>query len=123
MKTKIILFLGTEFGAYFTLNGGTNWHKIAGPPTIAFRDIKIQRRDNDLVGATFGRGFYVLDDYSALRSMAESGFGDGPTDIPHTRCLVVHTVCPFPSGWHANPGQRQLQQAPIRNSEPVSPIT
>jgi len=74
--------LGTEFGAYFTLNGGTNWHKIAGPPTIAFRDIKIQRRDNDLVGATFGRGFYVLDDYSVLRDMTDSGFGDGPRIFP-----------------------------------------
>ena len=40
-----------------------------GVPTIAFRDIEIHRRDNDLVGATFGRGFYILDDYSPLRSL------------------------------------------------------
>jgi photosystem II stability/assembly factor-like uncharacterized protein len=81
-ENENLLFLGTEFGAYFTLNGGTNWHKIAGTPTIAFRDIKIQRRDNDLVGATFGRGFYVLDDYSALRNMTDSDFGDGPRIFP-----------------------------------------
>jgi hypothetical protein len=65
-----LLFLGTEFGLYFTPNRGQNWLKLgAGVPTISFRDIKIQRRENDLVGATFGRGFYVLDDYSPLRSL------------------------------------------------------
>jgi photosystem II stability/assembly factor-like uncharacterized protein len=81
-ENENLLFLGTEFGVYFTLNGGTNWHKAAGTPSIAFRDIKLQRRDNDLVGATFGRGFYVLDDYSALRSMAEPGFGNGVSLFP-----------------------------------------
>ncbi len=66
-----LLFLGTEFGIYFTPNGGTNWHMLkSGAPTISFRDIKIHRRDEDLVGATFGRGFYVLDDYTPLREMA-----------------------------------------------------
>jgi hypothetical protein len=81
-ENENLLFLGTEFGVYFTLNGGANWHKAAGTPTIAFRDIKIQRRDNDLVGATFGRGFYVLDDYSALRSMARPDFGNDPSLFP-----------------------------------------
>ena len=66
-----LLFLGTEYGIYVSTNHGTNWHKLgAGTPTIAFRDIQLQRRDGDLVGATFGRGFYVLDDYSPLRGMA-----------------------------------------------------
>ncbi|MBM3907899.1 MAG: glycosyl hydrolase [Gemmatimonadetes bacterium] len=66
-----LLFVATEFGVYWTPNGGANWHKLSGGvPTISFRDLKIQRRDNDLVGATFGRGFYVLDDYSALRDIA-----------------------------------------------------
>jgi len=77
-----LLFLGTEYGLYFSLNGGGNWHKLAGAPTIAFRDIKLQRRDNDLVGATFGRGIYVLDDYSALRTMAGEGFGKSTTLFP-----------------------------------------
>lgn len=74
-ENENLLFVGAENGVYFTLNGGENWHKVAGAPTIAFRDIKLQRRDNDLVGATFGRGIYILDDYSALRSMAEESFG------------------------------------------------
>ncbi|MEO6444041.1 MAG: glycosyl hydrolase [Gemmatimonadaceae bacterium] len=66
-----LLFLGTEFGIYWSPNAGQNWHKLSGGvPTIAVRDIKLHRRDNDLVAATFGRGFYVLDDYSPLRSIA-----------------------------------------------------
>ena len=66
-----LLFLGTEFGIYFTPNHGENWYKFSsGVPTISFREIKIHRRDDDLVGASFGRGFYVLDDYSALRTIS-----------------------------------------------------
>ncbi len=63
-----LLFVGTEFGAFFSNNGGQEWIQLkAGLPTIAVRDIEIQRREDDLVLGTFGRGFYVLDDYSALR--------------------------------------------------------
>ena len=65
-----LLFLAAENGLYTSLNRGKNWHKLSGGvPTIAFRDMKLHRRDNDLIGATFGRGFYILDDYSALREM------------------------------------------------------
>ena len=67
-----LLFIATEFGIYFTNDGGEKWIKLtAGLPTISFRDITIQRRENDLVGASFGRGFYVLDDYSSLRNISE----------------------------------------------------
>jgi photosystem II stability/assembly factor-like uncharacterized protein len=62
-----LLFAGTEFGAYFSRDGGERWLKISGLPTIAVRDLAIQERENDLVLATFGRGFWVLDDYSPLR--------------------------------------------------------
>ena len=68
-----LLFIATEFGLYFTVNSGENWHKLSGnAPTISFRDLKLQRRDGDLVGASFGRGFYVLDDYAPLRYMSEA---------------------------------------------------
>ena len=77
-----MLFVGAEYGVYFTANGGTNWHKLNGAPTIAFRDIKLQRRDGDLVGATFGRGFYVLDDYTPLREMAAGALANGSTLFP-----------------------------------------
>jgi photosystem II stability/assembly factor-like uncharacterized protein len=66
-----LLFIGTEYGIYFSLNKGQNWIQlIAGLPTIPFRDIELHPRDNDLVGASFGRGFFILDDYSPLRTLA-----------------------------------------------------
>ena len=65
-----LLFLGTEYGVYISLNKGKSWDKFsAGLPTISVRDLAIQKRENDLVLATFGRSFYVLDDYSALRDL------------------------------------------------------
>jgi hypothetical protein len=67
-----LLFAGTELGVFFTVDGGGRWIELTGGvPSIPFRDLAIQRRENDLVGATFGRGFYVLDDYSALRHVDE----------------------------------------------------
>ena len=70
-ENENLLFIGTEYGLYFSYNKGVNWVKLnAGVPTIPFRDIELHQRDNDLVGATFGRGFYILDDYSALRNIS-----------------------------------------------------
>jgi photosystem II stability/assembly factor-like uncharacterized protein len=70
-----LLFLGTERGLYWTPDAGRHWHQLAGAPTIPFRDVKIQRERGDVVGATFGRGFYVLDDYAPLRQLTEGGRG------------------------------------------------
>ena len=65
-----LLFAGTEFGAFFTIDGGQKWVQLKGGlPTIAVRDMVMQAREGDLVIATFGRGFYVLDDISALRQI------------------------------------------------------
>ena len=70
---KDLLFLATEDGIYFTNNGGTNWIQLKGGiPTISFRDITIQRRENDLVAASFGRGFFILDDITPLRDFNTS---------------------------------------------------
>ena len=63
-----LLFLGAEYGLYTSVDGGKQWMKFtAGIPTIAIRDLEIQKRENDLVAASFGRGFYILDDYTPLR--------------------------------------------------------
>ena len=65
-----LLFVGTEFGLFFTLDGGEKWIRLKGGfPTIAIRDLAIQKQENDLVVATFGRGFYVLDNYTLLRGL------------------------------------------------------
>ncbi|MEM7185221.1 MAG: glycosyl hydrolase [Bacteroidota bacterium] len=69
-KSADLIFVGTEFGAFFSPNAGGRWKKLGnGLPTIAVRDIAIQERENDLVLGTFGRGFYVMDDYSPLRDI------------------------------------------------------
>jgi photosystem II stability/assembly factor-like uncharacterized protein len=66
-----LLFVGTEFGVFASLDGGQRWHPLSGgAPTIPFRDLVIQEREHDLVGATFGRGFWILDDYSPLRALS-----------------------------------------------------
>jgi photosystem II stability/assembly factor-like uncharacterized protein len=63
-----LLFVGTEFGLYFSIDGGQKWIQLkSGLPTIQVRDLSIQKRENDLVVGTFGRGFYILDNYSPLR--------------------------------------------------------
>jgi photosystem II stability/assembly factor-like uncharacterized protein len=65
---KNLVFVGTEFGLYFTKIGGEKWFKLgAGLPTIMVRDLAIQRQMDDLVIGTFGRGIYILDDYSPLQ--------------------------------------------------------
>ena len=66
-----LLFVGTEFGVFFTVDGGQHWTQLKGGlPTIAVRDLRIQKRENDLVVGTFGRGIYILDDYSPLRMLS-----------------------------------------------------
>ena len=66
-----LLFVGTEFGLFFSNNGGSKWTGLTSLPTVAVRDLEIQRREGDLVVGTFGRGIYILDDYSPLRSSAD----------------------------------------------------
>ncbi|HEV8579471.1 MAG TPA: glycosyl hydrolase [Thermoanaerobaculia bacterium] len=64
-----LLFAGTEFGLYFTIDGGKKWIQLSSLPVIAVRDIALHKRENDLAVATFGRGFYILDDYTPLRML------------------------------------------------------
>ena len=69
---KNLLFLGTQFGVYFSNNGGEEWIQLKnGIPPACVMDLDIQRRENDLVVSTFGRGVYILDDYSALRYLSK----------------------------------------------------
>ncbi len=68
-----LLFLGTEFSFFVSFDAGATWTEFnRGLPTIAVRDIAIQERENDLVIATFGRGFYVIDDYTPLQNYSNS---------------------------------------------------
>ena len=63
-----LLFVGNEFGLFFSIDGGQKWIQLRGGlPTVQVRDLAIQRRENDLVVGTFGRGIYILDNYAPLR--------------------------------------------------------
>jgi len=80
---KNLMFAATEYGVYFTYNGGGNWVKLTGGvPTISFRDITIQRRENDLVAASFGRGFFILDDITPLRDFDPAVLSEEATLFP-----------------------------------------
>ncbi len=84
-----LMFLGTEFGIYTTLDGGKKWVKLSGGiPTISFRDMAIQKRENDLVGASFGRGFFVLDDYSPLRNFDAGTMEKEASMLPMRDALI-----------------------------------
>ena len=65
-----LFFIATEFGIFFTIDGGDKWVELTGgSPTISYRDVVIQRRENDLVAGSFGRGIFILDDYTPLRGL------------------------------------------------------
>ena len=66
-----LLFLGTEFGLWISIDGGKQWaqYKGSGFPAVAVRDIVIQPRESDVVLATHGRGIWIIDDISSLRKL------------------------------------------------------
>jgi hypothetical protein len=84
-----LLFAGTEFGLFFTRNGGQHWIQLKGGlPTIPVRDVVVQSRENDLVLATFGRGFYVLDDATALRLLTPELLAKSSVLLPTKDALL-----------------------------------
>ena len=91
-----LLYVGTEFGAFFSLDGGGRWVRFQGGlPTVAVRDLVIQEREGDLVLGTFGRGFYVLDDVSPLRHASEALLHDEATVFPVRDAWAYHPSVPL----------------------------
>lgn len=91
-----LLFTGTEFGVFFSSNGGQSWIQLKGGlPAIAVRDIEIQRRENDLVLGTFGRGFYILDDYSLLRNFRKEDISKTAILFPVKESLMFFERFPL----------------------------
>jgi len=84
-----LLFVGTEFGAFFTIDGGAHWVRLKGGlPTIPVRDMLVHRREGDLVIATFGRGFYVLDDITPLRQTKAASLDQAASLFPVKDALM-----------------------------------
>jgi len=95
---KNLVFAGTEFGVYATLDGGKRWHKLGGGvPTISFRDLEIQERESDLVGGSFGRGIFILDDYSPLREISEQALRSEALLFPVKKALSYIPLRPIDS--------------------------
>ncbi len=93
-----LLFAGTEFGIFFTIDDGDHWIELsAGIPTICIRDLDIQRRENDLVAASFGRGFYILDDYSPLREITPEALTEEAILFPVKKSWIYLQASPI--GW------------------------
>lgn len=86
-----LLFVGTEFGIFFTVDEGENWIQLkSGIPTIAVKDVVLQTRESDLVLATFGRGFYILDDFSPLRDLNDELMEEEGYIFPIKDALMYH---------------------------------
>ena len=95
---KELLFVGTEFGLFFTIDGGEHWIQLkSGTPVIPFRDLEIQERETDLVCATFGRGFMILDDYSPLRHISENLLAKDAHLFPVKKALLYIQDAPLGS--------------------------
>jgi photosystem II stability/assembly factor-like uncharacterized protein len=98
-----LLFLGTELGLFFSVDGGDNWVQLKGNvPVIPFRDLEIQKRENDLVCAAFGRGFYILDDYTPLREISAARLEEEAVLFPVCRTWMYIPSQPF--GWGEKAG-------------------
>ena len=91
-----LIFCGTEFGVFFSPDNGKIWKKLSnGLPTIAVRDIAIQRDMNDLILGTFGRGFYVLDDYSSLRDIDNKKISEKAIIFPTREAIMWEKASPL----------------------------
>ena len=99
-----LLFVGTEFGAVFSNDKGQNWTKLSGLPTIAVYDLDIQQRENDLVAATFGRGFYVLDNYEPLRTVGKDILNKRAHLFPVKDALLYVPATPLGGGGTGSQG-------------------
>lgn len=72
LKNKNLLFVGTEFAVFFSLDGGKTWTDFnLNMPTVAFHDLMVHPRDNDLIAGTHGRGIWILDDITPLQQATE----------------------------------------------------
>ena len=95
-----LLFAGMEFGVWFTVDGGAHWTQLKGGiPTTQARDLQIQRRESDLVVGTFGRGAFILDDYSALRAVTPQALTEEARLFPLRDAYSFNELTHFAAAW------------------------
>lgn len=93
-----LLFLGTEFGLWVSLDGGAQWARYKGGdlPSVAVRDLAIHPRDHDLVIATHGRGIWIVDDITPLRVLTPATLA---RDVAFLQARPVVQRLPASGGW------------------------
>jgi photosystem II stability/assembly factor-like uncharacterized protein len=104
-----LLFAGTEFGLFVSVDGGAHWMELrGGMPTVAVRDLEIQRRESDLVCATFGRGMFILDDLTPLRQLSADLLTKEAALLPLRHAYVYNEINYTRAAWGnyvmTNPG-------------------
>jgi photosystem II stability/assembly factor-like uncharacterized protein len=94
-----LLFVGTEFGLFTSVDGGKQWIPLkGGMPPAQVRDLTVQKRETDLVMATFGRGFYILDDYTALREITPQTLSEEARLFPLRDAYLFNPLGLAPAG-------------------------
>ncbi len=101
-----LLFAGTEFGLFVTTDGGEHWVRLRGGfPVIAVKDLDVQRRESDLAVGTFGRGIYILDDYTPLRFLSPEKLDAHEALLfPVKDACLYHERTPYGGRGKANQG-------------------
>jgi hypothetical protein len=96
-KNPNLIFCGTEFGFYFSIDEGKNWTELTSglPQSICIKDIAIQKDENDIVLASFGRGLFVLDDYTALQNFKAEDLQSKAKIFPIKDALVYNESTPY----------------------------
>ena len=112
-----LIFAGMEFGLFVTVDGGAHWTQMAGVPTTQVRDITIQRRDNDLIAGTFGRGVFILDDYTALREVTSQSLGGARAPVSDARGVSVQRAGTV----RGHLGQHHLPEPAVRRAADLQP--
>ena len=128
-----LLFAGMEFGVWFSVDGGQHWLQLEGGiPTTQARDLVVQKRENDLLVASFGRGAYVLDDYSALREVTPQALTEAGRVFPLRDAYIYDELSQAEAAWgnEATPNAPygalityNVAQAPGADTELVLTVT
>jgi hypothetical protein len=118
-----LIFAGTEHGLFFTPNGGQKWVRLRGGlPTIQVRDLAVQKRETDLALGTYGRSFYVLDDFSALREVTTAALNEEARLFPLRHAYQFNTLNQqgaVESNWNVdNPPYGAILTYHVRDSYP-----
>ena len=92
-KNRNLLYLGTEYAFYVSLDGGRKWKRFMnGLPTVRIDDVLVHPRDNDLILATHGRSLYIMDDITALQQLTDNATANADAVLFDIRPAVAWAI-------------------------------